>query len=172
MIQCDPKKVELGFIASKKAVRVLEFLESCAGAPESAVALLFPRHYRKSLRILRGSGYARRCWSPGQDALWCPVRFPVPKSREEYVARCALGWLAARLTEAGGKMDRGRAVFPGGKAYRVAVWPGKLPEGPELLVVSVNGEGPVLKRGWLYADYADLQGSDLKKVLSKNLPRG
>ncbi len=164
---CDPKKVELGFIASKKALRVLEFLESCAGAPESAISLLFPDCARP-LRILRGSGYARRCWCPGQDALWVPVQFPVPKTREEYIARCALGWLAARLVEAGGRMDRGRAVFPTGKAFQVAVWPGKLPEEGSTLMVLLNGERPPTSRqGWLYADYKDLQERGLKECLKR-----
>lgn len=163
-VYCDPKKIETGIIVSRKALEVLKFLESCAGAPEPAITLLSPG-CACFLRILRGSGYARRCWTPGQDPFWCPVSYPVPKTREEYIARSALGWLAARLAEVGGKMERGRAVFPTGKAYQVAVWPaGKLPEGPAL-VVSVNGEEPDLKPGWLYADYKDLQERGLKECL-------
>lgn len=163
-VYCDPKKIELGIITSRKALEVLSFLETCAGAPEPAVSLLFPDCARH-LRILRGSGYARRCWCPGQDPFWCPVQFPAPRTREEYIARCALGWLAARLVEADGKMERGKAVFPTGKAYQVAVWPGKLPpEGPAL-VVSLNGEGPALKPEWLYADYKNLRERGLRECL-------
>lgn len=95
MILCDPKK-ELGYIVSEKALAVLEFLETCAGAPEPAISLVFPKHYNKSLRILRGAGYVRRCWTPGQDALWVPEKYPVPNIIEEYIARCAFvrwaGW--------------------------------------------------------------------------------
>lgn len=164
-IYCDPKKIETGIITSRKALRVLEFLESCAGAPESAISLLFPDCARY-LRILRGSGYARRCWTPGQDPFWCPAPFKVPKDREEYIARSALGWLAARLMEAGGRMDKGRAIFPNGKAYKVCVWPGKLPEGPAI-VVSVNGDEPDLRPGWLYVDYKDLQERGLRECLKR-----
>jgi len=163
-VYCDPKKVELGFIASRKALDILRFLETCAGAPEPAISLLFPDCAR-FLRILRGSGYARRCWCPGQDPFWCPVSFPVPKSREEYVARCALGWLAARLVEAGGRIEKGKAIFPTGKAYQVAVWPGKLPEGLTI-VVSVNGEEPPdLKPGQLWVDSKDLRERGLRECL-------
>ncbi len=162
-VYCDPKKPETGIITSKKALRVLEFLESCAGAPEPAVSLLFPDCAR-FLRILRGSGYARRCWTPGQDPFWCPVSFPVPRTREEYIARCALGWLAARLVEAGGRMEKGKAVFPTGKAFQVAVWPGRLPEGPAL-VVSLNGERPGLKAGQFWVSGLELPEKQLRKCL-------
>ena len=161
---CDPKKIEPGVICSGKALGVLEFLESCGGAPESAVALLFPRHYRKSLRVLRGSGYARRCWTPGQDPFWCPASTRPPKDREEYIARCALGWLAARLVEAGGRMEEGKAVFPSGKALRVYVWPGKIPPGPAL-AVSVNGEEP--GAGELWVEYERLKRRGLRECLKK-----
>gem|GEM_PF-1813217 len=167
MIQCDSKKVELGIIVSKKALRVLNFLEGCAGAPEPAISLIFPGCAR-FLRILRGSGYARRCWTPGQDALWVPVQFPVPKNREEYVARSALGWLAARLVEAGGRMDRGRAIFPNGKAYRVGIYPGAI-HGKEL-VLSLNGEFPDEKQdGCLYVNYQNLKERMLKECLVTTL---
>lgn len=162
-VYCDPKKTELGIITSEKALRVLEFLESCAGAPEPAVSLLFP-DCRRYLRILRGSGYARRCWAPGQDPIWCPVSFPVPRTEEEYAARSALGWLAARLAEAGGRMERGRAVFPSGEAFRAAVWPGRVPEGPAV-VVSLTGERPGLRPGQLWASGPELRGKRLKECL-------
>lgn len=165
MIQCDPKKIELGIITSKKALEVLEFLESCAGAPEKAISLPFPDCARY-LRILRGSGYARRCWCPGREPFWCPGSFSVPRTREEYIARCALGWLAARLVEAGGRIVKRRAIFPNGKAYQVAIWPGKLPEDPAI-VVSLNGDEPKLRPGWLWVDYKDLQERGLKECLKR-----
>ncbi|AEG15172.1 hypothetical protein Desku_1592 [Desulfofundulus kuznetsovii DSM 6115] len=164
MVLCDPKKIEPGVICSGKALAVLEFLESCGGAPEPAVALLFPRHCRKSLRILRGSGYTRRCWTPGQDPFWCPVTFPAPRTGEEYVVRCALGWLAARLVEAGGRLEGRQAVLPTGRTYRACVWPGRIPDGP-VLVVSMTGEKP--ESGDLWAEYECLKERGLRECLKK-----
>lgn len=162
-VYCDPKKTELGIITSKKALRVLEFLETCAGAPEPAITLLFPDCLR-SLRILRGSGYARRCWTPGQDPFWCPASTRPPRDREEYIARCALGWLAARLVEAGGRLEGRQAVFPSGRTYRVCVWPGKIQPGPAL-AVSVTGEKP--GSGDLWAEYECLKERGLGECLKR-----
>lgn len=153
MILSDPEK-EIGYLVSRKAVDVLEFLESCAGAPEGAISSLFPGHYRKSLRILRGSGYARRVWTAGQDAMWIPAKFPIPESVEEYRARGALGWLAARLIQAGGRIKEGRAIFPGGQEFKLSFGKDKI------IFLSINGDN-----NQFYVNRKDLEGVGLRQCL-------
>jgi len=153
MILSDTEK-NLGYIVSEKALAVLEFLESCAGAPEKAISLLFPGHYQKSLRILRGSGYARRCWTAGQDAMWIPAKFPVPDSIEEYRARGTLGWLAARLTQAGGEIKEGRAIFPGGQGFKLKI------SNDKIVFLNLNGDG-----SQFYVNYKNLERMDLRQCL-------
>ena len=164
-VSCDPSK-EQGAVFSGKALAVLDFLESCRGAPEGAVALLFPRHYRQSLRILRGAGFVRRCWLPGHDAFWCPASARPPATPEEYRERSALGWLVARLREAGAKLEGCAAVFPSGKAFSVAVWrgSGSVPSG--CLAVCLGDTAP--PKGaelWVYAK--DLPERRLKECLHR-----
>ncbi|MCL6559606.1 MAG: hypothetical protein K6U74_12570, partial [Firmicutes bacterium] len=108
MVLVDPVK-EPGIVCDRRAERMLAFLERCAGAPENALALLFPQH-RTLLKILRGSGYARRCWKPGGEPFWCPASKPVPDDNS-YDARCALGWLICRIYEAGGRVEGKEALF-------------------------------------------------------------
>lgn len=135
-ISVDPAKPP-GVLTSRRAAAVLDFLEQCAGASENALALVFP-DAAACLKILRGTGYVRRCFLPGQEPLWVPVASPVP-TKETYMGRLALGWLACRAREAGCKVSAGYIKFPGGQVYKMAWWPGVLPDCPAV-VVSVNGK--------------------------------
>ncbi|WP_051275719.1 hypothetical protein [Desulfovirgula thermocuniculi] len=162
-VSCDPEK-EQGAVFSSNALAVLDFLESCRGAPEGAVALLFPRHYRDSLRILRGAGFARRCWMPNHDPFWCPASAKPPATVEEYRERSALGWLAARLLEAGARLEGNRAVFPSGRSFQVVVWrgSGSVPNGC-LAVCLGDVPPPPGAELWVFAK--DLPERRLKECL-------
>lgn len=142
----DQKKSP-GLLTSSRAERVLCFLESCAGASEGALALLFP-FYRQSLYILRGSGYALRCWKPGGEVFWCPVDKPVP-TVDTYLARCALGWLAARLVECGSELQGREAALKSGQRLKVYVVPPVPAEKEEPGLAVLLGE-VALPKGWYY----------------------
>lgn len=157
---------EPGIINSPKVLEVLEFLESCAGAPEGALAVLFP-HYQQALRVLRGSGYVRRCWKPGKEPFWCPPGKPFPDD-SSYVARCALGWLAARLYEAGAKLEGRYAVFQNNyklKVYVVPPLPIKQKENG--LAVLLSNDNEEIPRGWYYVEYQRLKKKLIKECLNK-----
>ncbi|NPV72299.1 MAG: hypothetical protein HPY89_00595 [Pelotomaculum sp.] len=160
----DPVK-EPGIIVDRRAERLLAFLEKCAGAPEGAVALLFPK-YAVLLKVLRGSGYVRRCWKPGKEPFWCPANKPLPTD-ETYEARCALGWFACRLYEAGGRLEGKEAAFRTGRRLPLAVVPPK-PEGKEGIAVLTDGSSlGLVPQGWYYVAYGDLRERRLKECLKK-----
>ncbi|MGO0122223.1 hypothetical protein [Desulfothermobacter acidiphilus] len=163
-VQVDPER-EPGVLFSQKALKVLEFLEACQGAPEGAVRLLFPEHWQRSLRVLRGSGFAKRCWLPGREPFWCPSTARPPTSAREFGERCALGWLAARLKEAGGKLEGREAVFPSGQRFPVALYqPGtRVPGGS--LVVSLDGREP--KGALLWVAFEELAEKKLQECLRR-----
>lgn len=159
-VDIDPAKPP-GILTSRRAAVVLNFLEQCAGASKDALALVFP-DVTGSLRILRGTGYVRRCFLPGQEPLWVPVACPAP-TMESYVGRLALGWLACRAKEAGCVVKAGHVRFANGDIYRMAVWPGLLPEGPAV-VVSVNGK--IKREGdQLWTSLKKLKAANLKEAL-------
>ncbi|SFR12514.1 hypothetical protein [Desulfoscipio geothermicus] len=162
---CDPKPVETGIIVSSRADRVLRFLETCAGAPEKAISLVSPKHFRRSLRILRGAGYVRRCWFKGHDPLWVPVNYNVPRNKKEYLGRSALGWLAARLVEAGADFNQGIAVFPNSSKFRVVLYPPGSRSNEPMIIIALNGEKPEAGEG-LWVNYDELQEKDLQKCLN------
>lgn len=153
-----------GLITSARAERVLCFLESCAGASEEALALLFP-FYRQALRILRGSGYALRCWKPGSEVFWCPMNKPVPTD-DTYVARCALGWLAARFVESGTELQGRVAVLKNRQSLRVYVVPPVPPENEEP-GLAVLLEKVVLPKGWYYVLAQNLYKMRLMDCVNK-----
>ncbi|AEG58980.1 hypothetical protein [Desulforamulus ruminis] len=153
-----------GLITSPRAERVLCFLESCAGASEEALALLFP-FYRQSLRILRGSGYALRCWKPGGEVFWCPMNKPLPTD-DTYAARCALGWLAARFAESGAELQGRVAVLKNRQRLRVYVVPPVPPENEEP-GLAVLLEKVVLPKGWYSVSAAQLPKMKLSDCVRK-----
>lgn len=160
-VSVDPAKPP-GILISHRAAVVLNFLEQCAGASEAALTLIFP-DVAGSLRILRGTGYVRRCFLPGQEALWVPTTSPVP-TVETYLGRLALGWLAVRAKEAGCQVKAGRIRFLNGQVYRLAWWPGEIPEGPAV-VVSVNGKVEQKGGGQLWTTLKKLKTENLKSAL-------
>lgn len=164
-VLCDPEK-EQGAVFSGRALAVLKFLESCRGAPERAAALLFPHHYRDSLRVLRGAGFVRRCWLSGSDPFWCPASARPPSSPEEYRERSALGWLAARLREAGAKLENGAAVFPSGKSFPVAVWRGSGNVPDNCLAVCLGDAAPP-KEALLWVCANDLPERRLRECMKR-----
>lgn len=164
VVLADPPK-EPGIVCDRRAGKLLAFLESCAGAPEPAVALLFPK-YRVLLKVLRGAGYARRCWKPGRDPFWCPAGKPAPTD-ETYDARCALGWFACRLREAGGGLEGREAAFKTGRRLPLAVVPPEPKKGAGIAVVLDRDFLPLVPQGWYYVYSEDLKKRRLKECLRK-----
>lgn len=159
----DPK--EQGIINDRRVYDVLCFLEKCAGAPEGALALLFP-YYRRALRVLRGAGFARRAWKVGsREAFWNPHGFP-PPTDTTYEARCALGWLAARLVEAGADLEGRDAVFPNGKRLPVYTVP-PAPGGKQGLAVVLDGNTEQVPEGWYFVEMSRLREETLRSCLQK-----
>jgi len=160
----DPRK-EPGILCDRRAERLLNFLEKCAGAPEAAVALLFPKH-AVLLKVLRGAGYVRRCWKPGKEPFWCPANKPLPTD-ETYEARCALGWFVCRLYEAGGRLEGREAAFRTGRRLPLAVVPPR-PKGSEGIAVLVDeGSLGLVPGGWYYAVCENLKERGLRECLRK-----
>lgn len=155
-----------GLLTSTRAEKVLIFLESCAGAPEGALALLFP-FYLQALRILRGSGYALRCWKPGEEVFWCPVNKPIPTD-DTYIARCALGWLAARLIECDAQLHGRVAKLKHGQQLTIHVVP-PLPnaKGEPGLAVLLNSDPRMLPSGWYYVDALELRNFRLLEAVRR-----
>lgn len=154
-----------GLLTSTRAEKVLTFLESCAGASEDALALIFP-HFQQSLRILRGAGYALRCWKRDQEVFWCPLGKPLPTD-ETYEARCALGWLAARLVECGAELKGREAVFKDGQRLRVYVVPPVLQNREGIGLAVVMNRNALLPKGWFYVNIQDLYYKRLTDCLKK-----
>jgi len=143
VVQVDPVRPP-GILTSRRAERVLKFLEQCGGASTGAVQLV-SRDAEAALKALRVTGYARRCFLPGQEPLYVPVGFESP-SVETYLARLALGWCAARAVETGLPVARGHVKLPNGEVYRILPYPtSSLPDGL-VLVVSLNGRVPAGRR--------------------------
>jgi len=164
VVLADPKK-EPGIVCDRRAERLLAFLERCAGAPEGAIALLFPK-YQVLLRVLRGAGYVRRCWKPGMEPFWCPAGKPVPTD-ESYEVRCALGWFICRLYEAGGRLEGREAVFRNGRRLPLAVVP-PVPKGETGIAVVVGADDlRLVPQGWYYAVHKNLKERGLRACLTK-----
>jgi len=154
-----------GLLTSTRAEKVLTFLESCAGAPEGALALLFP-FYRQALRIIRGSGYALRCWKPGEEVFWCPIVKPVPTD-DTYMARCSLGWLAARLKECDGRLQGRDAVLKNGQRLTIHVVPPAPVSNHEPGLAVLLSKGIKPPDGWYYVSAQDLRNIRLLECVKK-----
>jgi len=146
-------------ITSATAARVLEFLERAGPAPYDALlAALGLRPFRlaKALKHLRGAGaaYPVRLSVRGEVVeFWRPRDSP----RFDPARAEALAWFAARLEEAGGRYENGRALFPSGQALPVDV--DACPEG----IAVVNGDKPGKCLAWCYL--RDLKTRRLEKCL-------
>lgn len=158
------KRKSPGLITSPRAERVLCFLETCAGASEEALALLFP-FYQQALRIIRGSGYALRCWKPGSEVFWCPMNKPMPTD-ETYVARCALGWLAVRLAESGAELQGRVAVLKNRQRLLIYVVP-PVPLENEEPGLAILLEKVILPKGWYYVSATDLPQMKLSECVRR-----
>jgi hypothetical protein len=151
-----------GLLVSPRALALLEFLEESGGAPPEACRLLWPdapdrfrRAYVAGFAALARLG-ARQLWLPRAHR----VRTPQGFCRQE-----ALGWLAARLREAGGRLRDGRAVFPNRTALPVAVVPPDAPPTEPSVVVVTDSTEPRVRRGSLWCALTDLRDKPLRECL-------
>lgn len=136
MVQIDPPR-PLGVLTSRRAAKLLEFLEQIPGAPENALKLLFP-DAAESLKILRRAGFIRRCYLPDHEPLFLPAAAGPPGSDKEFTRRVALGWLACWLAARKKAEIHAGYARVDGQIYALAVWPGELPA-EQAFVVSVDG---------------------------------
>ncbi len=150
-----------GMVTSRHALALLEFIESCGGAPEGALALLF-RQSRLLTGKLRGAGMIYRVRA-GKMALWLPAHIPPPSNVELFLRRAAVGWLAARLKESGGRYEKGNAVFPNGAVFPVELVP-PAPPGPCLAVV-MKPEKVFLQKGSVWLLWEDLRDKSIRECL-------
>ncbi|MCL5057372.1 MAG: hypothetical protein M1130_05125 [Actinobacteria bacterium] len=150
-----------GIVTSRHALAVLEFIESCGGAPDDALALLF-RRSRLLLAKLRGAGMIYRARAGGM-VLWLPAGVSPPLGAEHFRRMAAVGWLAARLKEAGGRYEKGSAIFPNGAAFPVALVP-PTPQGHCLAVMMEPGK-VFLEKGSVSVFWEDLRVAAIKECL-------
>ena len=90
---------------------------------------------------------------------WGPLTKPLPTD-DTYEARCALGWLAARLVECGAELQGREAVLKNGQRLRVYVVPPVPIEKEPGLAILIK-KGVVLPKGWFYVN---AQISQISKV--------
>lgn len=155
-----------GLLTSERALRVLEFLEAAGGAPESALGILY-RDAPKRLRSLRAGGWAYRA-RLGGETLWLPRTADPPQTETEFRRQAAIGWLAARLAEAGGVYAAGAAAFPNRATFPVLVVPPDRPPAKPILAVFLDAEGAEgLAGGSLWCRAADLERERLEKCLRR-----
>jgi hypothetical protein len=92
-------------------MRVLDFLRRVGPAPFPALAVglgLRPGDLNKALRHLRGAGRAVPVRLRGVE-FWSTDGVSFDAGTQE-----TLAWFAARVEEAGGRYERGNAMFPAG----------------------------------------------------------
>lgn len=155
-----------GLVTSERALRVLELLEAAGGAPESALGILY-RDAPKRLRSLRAGGWAYRA-RLGGETLWLPRSANPPGTELEYRRQAAIGWLAARLAEAGGIYAAGAASFPNRQSFPVAVLPpDKAPSKPCLAVLLDNTTPQGLATGSLWCRADALAAQRLEQCLRR-----
>ncbi|MFZ5633204.1 MAG: hypothetical protein ACOY40_10195 [Bacillota bacterium] len=157
----DYTRAAPGFITSKRAFSMMEFIRSCDGAPEEALALLF-RKSKLLLRKLRGAGMVYRVWVEN-TVLWLPVNTLPPLNPDLFFRKTAIGWLAARLKESGGRYEKGSAVFPNGAVFHVALVP-PVPKGSCLAVIMRPGNS-YLQKGSVWVFWEDLKTKNIKECL-------
>jgi len=156
----DRTHASKGIITSRRAAEMLEFIESCGGAPEGALSITF----RKSLQLigkLRGAGMIYRA-KADKETLWLPVDVPAPVY-EQFLKISAVGWLAARLKESGGAYKDGNAIFPTGRVFPVSIVPPS-PRGVCLAVIIKPGKTS-LEKGSVWVAKQDLVVRNIKECL-------
>lgn len=151
-----------GLLVSPRALALVEFLEESAGAPPESCRLLWP-DAEERFRRAYGAGFAALA-RLGARELWLPREHRV-RSPRGFIRQEALGWLAARLREAGGVLKGGQAVFPNRAALPVAVVPpDPVPAEPSVVVVT-DGTEPRIRRGSLWCVLEDLRQRPLRECL-------
>lgn len=151
-----------GLLVSSRALALVEFLEESGGAPPEACRLLWPDALGR-FRRARAAGFAALA-RLGARELWLPREHRVRGVRG-FARQEALGWLAARLREAGGAFRDGRAVFPNRTSLLVAVVPSDpIPVEPAAVVVA-GGMEPRIPRGLLWCTLDDLRDRPLRECL-------
>lgn len=151
-----------GLLVSPRALALLEFLEESGGASPAACRLLW-RDADDRFRRAYGAGFAT--WaSLGSWFLWLPRKHRV-RSPRDFTRQEALGWLAARLREAGGAFRGGQAVFPNRTALPVAIVPPDAPPAEPSVVVVADGTEPRVPRRSLWCSLEDLRDRPLRECL-------
>ncbi|TEB04752.1 hypothetical protein Psch_03514 [Pelotomaculum schinkii] len=156
----DQTRAAPGLVTSSRAMAMLRFVESCGGAPEEALGLVF-RKSRLLLSKLRGAGVIYRVTAEGK-VLWLPAGVPPPGDRNDFERRFAVGWLAARLFESGGCYEEDTAVFPNGAVFRVAVAP---PAPADTCLVVFLAGATRLVQGSVWVLLNEIQRKSLKECL-------
>lgn len=157
----DYTRAAPGIVTSRRALAVLELIESCGGVPEEALAVLF-RKSRLLLGKLRGAGMIYRV-RVKNSALWLPVSVPPPVNADLFIRQAAVGWLAVRLKESGGQYEGGNAVFPNGTVFPVTLVP-PAPREPCLAVV-LKPEKVFLQGGSVWLFWQDLRAHGIRECL-------
>ncbi|MCL4441295.1 MAG: hypothetical protein M1609_12120, partial [Firmicutes bacterium] len=75
----------------------------------------------------------------------------------------AVGWLASRLKEAGGRYEKGSAIFPNGVVFPVALVP-PAPREP-CLAVLMKSEKVNLQKGSVWVFWEDLRAHGIRDCL-------
>lgn len=151
-----------GLLVSPRALSLVEFLEECGGASPDACHVLWADATERFRRAF-AAGFAT--WALlGIQVLWLPRQHRVRAPRA-FVKQEALGWLAARLREAGGRLRDGRAVFPNRTALPVAVVPPDAPPTEPSVVVVTDSTEPRVRRGSLWCALTDLRDKPLRECL-------
>jgi hypothetical protein len=170
MLVVEKPLLSPGLVTSERALRVLEFLEACGGAPEEALLLLDPHRpdrTRKSLASLRAGGWAYRARLDG-EMLWLPRGADPPRTELEFRRQSVIGWLAARLAEAGGAYAAGAAVFSNRQAFPALVVPPDRPGRGSVLAVLLDCASPDgLPAGSLWVRAEDLRVERLERCLRR-----
>lgn len=157
----DYTRAAPGIVTSRHALAVLEFIESCGGVPEDALALLF-RRSKLLLGKLRGGGMVYRARA-GDTVLWMTVGTSPPPDTDHFWRKVAVGWLASRLKEAGGRYEKGSAIFPNGSVFQIALVP-PAPREP-CLAVLMKSEKVNLQKGSVWVFWEDLRAHGIRDCL-------
>lgn len=165
-VEFDILPPDVGMVTSPAALKLLEFLEASGGAPPEACSLLASRP-RERFNSLRAAGFALRASLDGEE-LWLPREHGV-RSPRDFARQRALGWFAARLTEARGRFSGNRAFFPNGREMPVAVLPfdSALPATAFVAVLARGGRPEDLPAGCFWCQEESLRRQMLRECLRK-----
>lgn len=105
-----------GLITSTKAARVWDFISRVGPTPFHALSVATgfkPGTLVRALRHLRGGGYAHPIWQANVEFWGANGAVFEPEAQE------MLAWFAARLEEAGGRVENATAHFPRGQVFPI-----------------------------------------------------